>query len=420
MEKSSGPLHVCSKHRAAISRTVGDMSREPRSRPDQPLPSGHYDAVVVGARAAGAATAMLLARRGLRVVGVDKAAYGSDTLSSHALMRGAVTRLHRWGLLGKVWEAGTPVITQTSFRYGADVLELDIPASEEIPGLAAPRRTVLDPIVVDAAIGAGAAIHHETRLLNIDTDASGRVHGVKLGFADGSTRAISTDLLIGADGLHSAVARHLDVPVTRQGVHASAYVLQYFTDVDLRVGTYSWLYRPGLGAGVISTNADTFCVFAAIPQDRFKTTARREAAGTMADVVRALDPELWGALSTGTTAGPIRSWPGVPGQFRKPYGPGWALVGDAGYFKDPFAAHGISDAFRDAELLTEAAVNGDFPHYERLRDELSMPLFDVLEQIASYDWDLDSLPALHLQLSQAMRDEEAAVRTLAHDALAAA
>src|SRR6185295_4958018 len=121
-----------------------------------------------------------------------------------------------------------------------------------------------------------------------------------------------------------------------------------------------------LGAGVIPTNAGAFCVFAAMPPDRFDSEVRHHPAVGMADVVSALDPDLWHALSTGTRAGPIRSWPGVRGQFRKPYGPGWALVGDAGYFKDPFAAHGISDAFRDAELLTDAALSGDFPHYERL------------------------------------------------------
>jgi menaquinone-9 beta-reductase len=396
------------------------MSSEPGSHEALPLPSGHYDAVVVGARAAGAATGMLLARRGLRVLVVDKGTYGSDTLSSHALMRGAVTRLHRWGLLGKVWEAGTPVITTASFRYGDEVLELGVPATEAIPGLAAPRRTVLDPILVDAAIAAGAAVHHETRLVRIDTDTTGRVRGVELGFADGSTVPITTDLLIGADGLRSAVARLLAVPVSRQGAHASAFVMRYFTEVNLPADTYSWLYRPGLGAGVIPTNADTFCVFAAMSPDRFETDARRDAPATMADILRAVDPDLWTALSAGTTAGPIRSWPGVRGQFRKAYGPGWALVGDAGYFKDPFAAHGISDAFRDAELLTEATMSGDFARYERVRDELSMPVFDVLEQIASYDWDLDTLPDLHARLSQAMRDEETTGRARAREALAAA
>ena len=132
----------------------------------------------------------------------------------------------------------------------------------------------------------------------------------------------------------------------------------------------------------------------------------------MAATLRALDPGIADAVAAATPAGPLRSWPGMPGRFRKPYGPGWALVGDAGYFKDPFAAHGISDAFRDAELLVDAVADEDLARYERLRDRLSSPLFDVLEQIASYEWDLDSLPALHLRLSRAMRDEEIALRSL--------
>ena len=420
MEKSSGVLHALSKHRTATTFTVADMASEPRFHEDLPHPSGHYDAVVVGARAAGAATAMLLARRGLHVLAIDKGTKGSDTLSSHALMRGAVTRLRRWGLLGRVWEAGTPVIRKSSFRYGAEVYELDVPANDEIPGLAAPRRTVLDPILVDAAIVAGAAVHHRTRLVGIDTDATGRVRGVELEFADGSTGAISTDLLIGADGLRSAVARQLDVPVTHRGTHASAYVMRYFADVNLPADRYMWLYRPGLGAGVIPTNDHTFCVFAAMPPDRFDTEARRDAAAAMSDVLRALDPDLQRVLDAGRAAGPLRSWPGVCAQFRKPYGPGWALVGDAGYFKDPFAAHGISDAFRDAELLTEATIDGDFPRYEHFRNELSMPLLAVLERIASYDWDLDTLPNLHIQLAHAMREEEAALSAFAREAGVAA
>src|SRR5262245_43668522 len=110
----------------------------------------HYDVVVVGARAAGAATAMLLARRGVRVLVVDRSVLGGDTLSTHALMRGAVTRLDRWGLLDRVWAAGTPVITTAAFHYGEDVLKLEVPATDSVPGLAAPRRTLLDPLLVDA------------------------------------------------------------------------------------------------------------------------------------------------------------------------------------------------------------------------------------------------------------------------------
>jgi menaquinone-9 beta-reductase len=419
VEKSSGDLHTCFKHRTATSFIVGSMHNEVTSHENINRPHGHYDAVVVGARAAGATTAMLLARRGLRVLAVDKSASGSDTLSSHALMRGAVNRLHRWGLLETVWAAGTPVVTKTSFRYGAELLELDVSAGNGIPGLAAPRRTVLDPILVDGAIAAGAAVLHETRLLGIDTDTTGRVRGVTLGSADGSTTAVTTDLLIGADGLRSSVARRLGVPITRQGTHAAAYLVRYFTDVDLSPDRYRWLFRPELGGGVIPTNGGAFCVFAAMPPARFDAEARLGTSSTMANVLHAIDPEVWRAVSEGTPSGPIRGWPGMHAQFRKPYGPGWALVGDAGYFKDPFAAHGISDAFRDAELLTDAVIDGDFTQYEALRDELSMPMFDVLEQIASFQWDLDTLADLHLQLSQVMREEEAAA-TARRGALTAA
>jgi len=366
----------------------------------------HYDAVVVGARAAGAATAMLLARRGCHVLAVDRSAEGSDTLSSHALMRGAVTRLDRWGLLDRVWRAGTPVITTAAFRYGDEVLELDVPPVGAVPGLAAPRRTLLDPLLVDAAREAGAVVRHETRLLDIERDGSGRVRSVVLGDRAGAVQRVATDLLIGADGLHSSVARLVSAPVTRQGAHASAFILRHISAADLPRHAYTWLYRPGLSGGIIPTNGDGWCVFAAMPPARFRATARRDPAAAMAATLRALDPDVADAVAGATPLGPVRSWPGTPGQFRRPHGPGWALVGDAGYFKDPFAAHGISDAFRDAELLVDAVVGEDLPRYEARRDRLSLPVFEWLERIASYDWDLGSLPAIHLRLSRAMRAEE--------------
>jgi len=124
-------------------------------------------------------------------------------------------------------------------------------------------------------------------------------------------------------------------------------------------------------------------------------------------------------MDKATPVGPMRSFPGVPGQFRKAHGPGWALVGDAGYFKDPFAAHGITDAFRDAELLTDAVLTGDFAGYEAHRDELSMPLFEVLDRIASHRWDLEELKHLHFRLSKAMKAGEPATRPQLQPSLAA-
>ena len=86
----------------------------------------HYDAIVVGGRCAGAATAMLLARGGMRVLVVEAARPGTDTLSTHALMRGGVLQLHRWGLLDAVVDAGTPAIRSTEFAYGDEIETVDI------------------------------------------------------------------------------------------------------------------------------------------------------------------------------------------------------------------------------------------------------------------------------------------------------
>jgi flavin-dependent dehydrogenase len=370
----------------------------------------HYDVVVVGARVAGAATAMLLARRGLSVLVVDRARSGSDTLSSHALMRGAVRRLADWGLLESVWAADTPVITKVAFTYGNDDTVIDVQPEPGLAGLAAPRRTVLDPIVADGARASGAEILHETRVLRVITDGTGRVSGVLLARGDGTEVAVSADLVVGADGLHSLVARSVGAPVTTRGDHASASTLRYYTDLDVDRSTFAWLFAPGIGGGVIPTNAGAVCVFTGMPPELMRAERRHGIEQVHQQNLDRLNPELAEAVRSATPIGPVRSFPGVPGQFRTPHGPGWALVGDAGYFKDPFAAHGISDAFRDAELLTRAVLSGDFDGYEARRNELSMPLFRVLDRIASYQWDLETLPRLHIELAAAMKDEEQATR----------
>ena len=379
----------------------------------------HYDAVIVGARVAGAATAMLMAQRGLDVLVIDRSHRGSDTLSTHALMRGGVTQLHRWGLLPEVVRAGTPAIRRTTFRYGAEPVTVEISGGPGQDALYAPRRTVLDPIIADAAADAGAQLLYETRLDTIRTDHNGRVEGVVVTRADGSRSPIHTDLLIGADGLNSTVARHLDVPITRQGRACSASIYKHLEEVDLPDDENLWLYQPGLAAGVVPTNDGQHCVFVSMPPARFRTEARGSADATFDRLLTRIAPDVAAATRGGLQHGPTRSFPGRAGQFRKPHGPGWALVGDAGYFKDPGAAHGISDALRDAELLAEAVVDGTYDRYEELRDTLSAPLFDLLEDLASLDWDFDRLKDIHIGMSKAMTRELADLTRLRDDVLAA-
>src|SRR5262245_44825523 len=192
--------------------------------PDRP----HYDVIVVGARAAGAATAMLLARAGLHVLVVDRSRYGSDTLSTHALMRGGVVQLHRWGLLDRIVDAGTPAIRRTTFRCATDEIVIPIKAAHGVDALYAPRRTVLDPILVDAAAAAGADVRFGVTVTGLRRDRNGRVTGVEGRLDTGRPVAVDATLVVGADGLRSTVARHAGAGIERTGAGATAVTYGYW------------------------------------------------------------------------------------------------------------------------------------------------------------------------------------------------
>src|SRR5215467_15992786 len=139
-----------------------------------------YDAIVVGARCAGAATGLLLARSGAKVLVVDRQAYGSDTMSTHALMRGAVVQLKRWGLIPEIMAADTPAIRSTTFHYGNEAVCVAIKPGHGVECLFAPRRTVLDRLLVDAARKAGAEVRHGVLLSELLFGSDGSVAGVLL------------------------------------------------------------------------------------------------------------------------------------------------------------------------------------------------------------------------------------------------
>ena len=132
--------------------------------------SGPWDVVVVGARVAGASTALLLARAGLRVLVVDRARRGSDTVSTHALLRPGVLQLRRWGVLDAVREGGTPPVRRTTFVYGEDVVSVAIRPSSGVDALYAPRRHLLDRVLTDAAAEAGGDVLHEVTVARVLED----------------------------------------------------------------------------------------------------------------------------------------------------------------------------------------------------------------------------------------------------------
>jgi menaquinone-9 beta-reductase len=361
--------------------------------PTQPF-APHYDVIVVGARCAGAAAGMLLARQGLRVLVVDRTRRGADTLSTHALMRPAILLLDRWGLLDAVRRAGTPPIETSTFHYGDDVVSIDIDPSPGVDALFAPRRTVLDPIVVDGAEVAGADVRFGASVQALLRAPNGRVRGVRLRLDD-RTFEIGADLVIGADGMRSTVSQQVEAPITAEGSYASCTVYAYYE--GLRRPGYHWHYRPGVAAGTIVTNDGQTCVFVAAPSRRFREELRHDLRGGFSRVLAEAAPDLAAEVRPLRMRGSLHAHPGRVSHLRRCHGPGWALLGDAGYYKDPLTAHGITDALRDAELLARAIARfglDDLTSYERERDDLSLEFLHATDRIASFRWDLGEVARL--------------------------
>ena len=372
-----------------------------------PRNANSYDALVVGARAAGAATAMLMARAGMRVLVVDWEEQGSDTLSTHALMRSATMQLSRWGLADKLRSAGTPDVTETLFCYAGEEVHVPIRPAYGIPGLLAPRRWLLDTVLADAAWTAGAEIRYRTAFQDVIWE-HGRVAGAIVSDADGRQSDVRAELVIGADGRRSSVARRVGAEVYREAPCSVASVYGYVEGIENR--GYRWYYAPGLGAGLIPTNDGAHCVFAADTPARLRARLRRDGArASLLALCDATDPGLGALVRTARPVSAPVVFGGLPGFFRHAAGPGWALVGDAGYFKDPLTAHGITDAFRDAELLARAAVRGGeevFSEYAATRDRLSEEFFEITCDIARLDMPMGALKAAHVRLNAAMKAEQ--------------
>jgi 2-polyprenyl-6-methoxyphenol hydroxylase-like FAD-dependent oxidoreductase len=372
-----------------------------------------YDAVVVGGRVAGAATAMLLARQGRQVLMLEKTAHGTDTLSTHALMRPGVMQLARWGLLDRIVDARTPAIRRTTFHYDAEAIVVDIRARDGVDALYAPRRTVLDSLLSDAAREAGAQVAHRCAVQGLLSDATGRVRGVRFVDSLGRSHTAQAGFVIGADGVHSTVARAVGAELTHRAHHATAVMYAYWRGLHLD-GTH-WYYGKDLAVGAIPTNDDLTCVFVAMRPERFTATPVSARASLFHTLVEASDPRLAAALADAARPGKFYSFAGAPGYIRRSSGAGWALVGDAAYFKDPITAHGMTDALRDAELLARALADGTdtaLARYERERDAFAVEFLHLSAAIASFDWDLPRLKQLHDRQSRLLGGEYDRLRTL--------
>jgi flavin-dependent dehydrogenase len=371
-----------------------------------------YDVAIVGGRVAGASTALLLARAGLRVAVLERSRVGSDTVSTHGLMRAGVLQLSRWGVLPDLVAAGTPAIRRTVFHYGdGGTAQVSLRPSPGVDSLYAPRRHLLDRVLIEAAAASGADVLHETPVVGLLRDDDGRVLGVRVPSGNGCEVPVRAGLTIGADGVGSLLAREVGAPYVSRGRAASAILYRYVAEVPSE--GYVWGYGDGAAAGLIPTNAGETCVFVATTPERMRALRREGAEAAFDSLLDAVPAPLSKPVRAGSATGQLRGWRGEPGYVRRSFGPGWALVGDAGYFKDPITTHGLTDALRDAELLSDAVLAdhaGGVPgvamaRYQETRDRLSRDLFDVTESVCRYDWDGDRIRMLLRRVSSAMSDE---------------
>ncbi|HEX6337445.1 MAG TPA: NAD(P)/FAD-dependent oxidoreductase [Jiangellaceae bacterium] len=347
-----------------------------------------YDVIVVGSRAAGAATAMLLARAGLRVLAVDRARFPSDTLSTHAIQLTGVSRLKRWGLLDRLAAAGTPAAREVRFDLEYAVLQGRFPEFDGVDGLHCPRRTVLDALLVDAAREAGAEVRENITVEELTWDGK-RVSGIRARERSGPSFGEQARLVIGADGKHSFVANAVGAPVYRRVQPSSFASYTYWSGADISAEIYQ---RPGHAVvAAFPTNHDLAVIFVSAPLAEF-ARFRTDVEGHYLKILDRCG-DLAARVRAGQRAERFRTTPDLPHHFRVPHGPGWALVGDAGLVLDPVSAQGISQAFRDAELLTEAVtaarergkpLDALLAQYHRRRDAAARPLFDFTTRLAEF------------------------------------
>jgi 2-polyprenyl-6-methoxyphenol hydroxylase-like FAD-dependent oxidoreductase len=347
-----------------------------------------YDAIVVGARCAGAPTAMLLARRGHRVLLVDRTTFPSDTLSTHVVHPRAAAALRRWGLLDRLISTGCPAIHTYAFDFGPVVID-GSPGTDADPIAFCPRRLVLDKLLVDAAAEAGVEVREGITVDELTADGD-RIVGIKGHAKGGAVVRERATVVIGADGRNSIVAEAVEAEKYHERPPLLAPYYSYWSNLPMR-GRFETYVRPARGFAAAETHDGLTMVVGGWPYREFganKSDLERnyvalfDTAPTFAERVRGAKREarILGAPT--------------PNYFRKPYGPGWVLVGDAGYLKDPITAQGILDAFRDAERCTQAideALRGAKPFDEALasyqddRDRDALPMYEFTCQLAPLD-----------------------------------
>jgi flavin-dependent dehydrogenase len=347
-----------------------------------------YDVVIVGARCAGSPLAMQLAKRGRHVLLVDRAHFPSDTMSTHFIQLPGMARLKRWGLVDRVFETNCPPVKGAKLDVQGQVIEVEFPPVDGTAGLAAPRRTVLDEILVHSAVDAGAELMEGVSVDAVQLDGD-RVAGIEGHTSEGQFSAAAR-FVVGADGRNSVVARKVGAEYARYVEPLTSGYYSYFRDVDVP-GTELYVNDENIGVS-FPTNDGLVVVAVEWTHDRFGELKKDIEGNFLAAV------DKFGTLGqrvrVGTRAERFVGTADIPLFLRQTNGPGWALCGDACYHKDPAPADGISDAFRAADLLTTAlddvlsersSEEEALAAYQQSHNEAALPALEATERMVSFE-----------------------------------
>jgi flavin-dependent dehydrogenase len=338
-----------------------------------------WDVIVVGARCAGATAALRFARSGRSVLLLDRASPGNDTLSSHVLVPPAIGALDELGLLAGVEALGAPRVHTLLFEFDGE--SYPNPVKSEHGFIMSVRRTVLDPLLVDAAQRAGATYLPRARVEDLIWDED-RVVGVRGRGANGRVLEERARVVIGADGRHSIVARRVEAREYDVLDCESGAFYAYLRGVGSSAsGADALQFASGPSCDILSCpcDGDMHMVLLVVSIAEFSSILKSgsDAYDARLRTVPTLMPRLADAerISKLYSATPRE----LRGYFRQPFGPGWALAGDAGYYAHPASANGIADSFRAAKLVHECVERA---------------------------WSTGALPETQLGAYQATRDEE--------------
>jgi 2-polyprenyl-6-methoxyphenol hydroxylase-like FAD-dependent oxidoreductase len=347
-----------------------------------------FDAIVVGARCAGSPTAMLLARKGYRVLVVDRATFPSDTVSTHLVHPLGAAALSRWGLLDRLTATGCPPIHTYSFDFGPFTIS-GSPGSDKAKVAFCPRRTILDKLLLDAAAEAGAEVREGFAVEEVLIE-DGHAVGIRGRSRHGGSTIERARVVVGADGLRSLVARAVRAENYDEKPPLCVGYYTYWSGLPME-GKFEVYIRDGRAFAAMPTHGELTLVIGGWPYAELDENRKNIEGNYLKtiELVPAFANRLGAAKREARFVGMA-----VPNYLRKPYGPGWALVGDAGYNKDFITSQGIMDAFHDAELCVDALdqsfslarpFEDCMDEYQRTRDARVKPMYDFTCQLATLE-----------------------------------